>query len=155
MPLVVFRPVFILRLSRRGCAGRSLTYVSSRLPQREILWIKPVFPGAPSLVESGGIFMGIAGGRAIYFYRLIPCLPDGADAYPAYKITTDLFVTFSSPDAASPVYGPAARGLIPVHYRRHRASRWCLRQWWRPSLRLPAPPAGCRTRQTRRRQSGF
>ncbi|RAY69616.1 hypothetical protein DP185_12090 [Enterobacter hormaechei] len=42
------------------------THTLAALPQREILWVTP-FPGTPSLVESGVIFMGTAcGGRYIF-----------------------------------------------------------------------------------------
>ncbi|PNL53154.1 hypothetical protein CEP65_010065 [Enterobacter hormaechei] len=42
------------------------THTLAALPQREILWVMP-FPGAPSLVESGVIFMGTTcGGKYIF-----------------------------------------------------------------------------------------
>ncbi|HBW93194.1 MAG TPA: hypothetical protein DEF87_03560 [Enterobacter asburiae] len=53
------------------------THTLAALPQREILWVTP-FPGTPSLVESGVIFMGTAcGGRIILSPHPGP-LPKGA-----------------------------------------------------------------------------
>ena len=53
------------------------THTLAALPQREILWVTP-FPGTPSLVESGVIFMGTAVGGGLC-YPLTPLfLPERA-----------------------------------------------------------------------------
>ncbi len=63
----------------------------------------PVVAGAPSLVESGGYFYKYCSWSGGLFYPLIFGLPDGADAYPAYKIT------FSSPTLPALLMHPGTR----------------------------------------------
>lgn len=126
----------------------TITYISklawrhafATLPQREIRWVMP-FLGAPSLVESGVIFMVLLIGRGIMLSPH-PCLPD----------FSGMIITFSSPDASSPFYGPVARGLKPVRYRQHYGSPLYLPQSLPLYPRSPVPPVGYRTRQIHHRQ---